>query len=156
MRELLWETESESYPVQGRLCWIHAPKFQQAILSTVLSFGFTSKKLCWWASCQLYDECPISFFPGTAKLLEMIAEFPQDKGRYPLLFQSFSKKYTPPDHTPVCFCSQFICHFSHASLLILLIIFLPTLCPLPTLSSSNKLTPLASLGFFSLIHHHIE
>lgn len=148
--------ESEAHPVHSRLCQIHAPKLQQAVLFTVFSFGFTSKKLCWWASCQLYDECPTCFFPRTAKLLETIAEFPLDKRRYPLLFQPSSKKYTPPDHTPVCFCSSFICHFSHASFLILLIIFLPTLCPLPTLSSSNnKLTPLASLGF-SLIHHCIE
>lgn len=93
--QLLWEMESED-----RL-WLHAPKLQLAALSNVFPFSLTSQKLCCWAHCQAYDECPICFFPAMAKLLEMIVEFPPDKRWYPTLFQ----KYTWPDHTPICFCS---------------------------------------------------
>lgn len=82
---------SEANPAQGRLCWPHALKLQQAILCNMLSilrnmlsFGFTSKKLCYWAYCQLYDECPTCFFPATTMLLEILMEFLIDRRCYTL------------------------------------------------------------------------
>lgn len=76
----------------------------QASASCTLWYAFLwfyiPKKLCYWAYCQFYDECPTCFFPNPAKLLDMIAEFPIDRTWYPLKFQ----KHTPLDHTPICFC----------------------------------------------------